>query len=584
MSRRATSVALIVALVVALLLGLLAGSPAGAAQQTRITVDLQRHALPGTTVYLTADLVGPGAVDRPVQVQQRRGSGWVTVARQRSESSYGVQLDLRVPERLGPVTWRVVAPRVRVRGRVLPAVVSEARTVRVVRQRLAWTLPRSVEVDTQVLSPVRFRPPVPGTTPTLEQLVNGRWMHVEVARSRRFAFVHTTRGPSRFRVQVGSDRYAYRTMTGTPTDVVRPTRRLSTTSDGSQLGAGSAEASASDDGRYVAFVTGARNAVPGDTGDHADVFLKDTVTGRLTLVSRTPGGRTGDGASSDPVVSGDGSVVAFVSRAADLVAGDRNRRPDVFVWERATGAVSRVGVDATEPDVSRDGRLVVLTSGDRVLLRDRTTGTLTPVPTGGGRHRQPVLSADGSHIALTGPAGVLLWDRAAGTTTLVAAGATRPRLDDDGSVVAWAAGGQVFRRDLVSGTTTQVSSGETETGATPPAPDALSADGSVLLFSSPAPLVADDVDEAECVSEGECYYDENFTDAYVWDAATGAVTMASRGAGGAPSDYYAEGQDLLADGSGAVFLSRSVLVPGQRDRGGYYTVHGFVEVFVRDLG
>ena len=70
-----------------------------------------------------------------MQVQQRRGSGWVTVARQRAESFYGVQFELRAPQRLGPVTWRVVAPRVRVRGRVLAAVTSAARTVRVVRQR-----------------------------------------------------------------------------------------------------------------------------------------------------------------------------------------------------------------------------------------------------------------------------------------------------------------------------------------------------------------------------------------------------------------------------------------------------------------
>ena len=113
------------------------------------------------------------------------------------------------------------------------------------------------------------------------------------------------------------------------------------------------------------------------------------------------------------------------------------------MWERATGTVTRVGLDAAEPDVSRDGRYVALTSGDQVLLRDRTTGTLTPVSTGTGRHRQPVLSADGSHVALTGPAGVLLWDRAAGTSTLVAAGAAPPRLDADASVVAWAAGDQV---------------------------------------------------------------------------------------------------------------------------------------------
>ncbi len=92
---RTTVVALVVVLLLCLL-GPLGAGPAGATERTRFDVDLQRNALPGTTVYLTAALVGPGAVDRPVQVQQRRGSEWMTVARQRSESFYGVQFDLVV--------------------------------------------------------------------------------------------------------------------------------------------------------------------------------------------------------------------------------------------------------------------------------------------------------------------------------------------------------------------------------------------------------------------------------------------------------------------------------------------------------
>ena len=135
-----------------------------------------------------------------------------------------------------------------------------------------------------------------------------------------------------------------------------------------------------------------------------------------------------------------------------------------------------------------------------------------------------------------------------------------------------------------TGTTVQLPAGDTESGATPPSPDAVSADGSVVLISSPAPLVPDDEDEGECESEADCHYYRNLTDAYAWDAATGAVTMVSRSSTGAASRHFSAGQDLLADGSGAVLVSRAVLVPGQRDRGGELSVHGFVEVFARDLG
>jgi hypothetical protein len=37
-----------------------------------------------------------------------------------------------------------------------------------------------------------------------------------------------------------------------------------------------------------------------------------------------------DGASTDPAISGDGSVVSFFSAASNLVAGDTSASPDIF--------------------------------------------------------------------------------------------------------------------------------------------------------------------------------------------------------------------------------------------------------------
>src|SRR5437660_5733215 len=43
--------------------------------------------------------------------------------------------------------------------------------------------------------------------------------------------------------------------------------------------------SVSADGRYVAFVSSASNIVPGDNNNRPDVFVRDTVTGKSILVS-----------------------------------------------------------------------------------------------------------------------------------------------------------------------------------------------------------------------------------------------------------------------------------------------------------
>ncbi|MDO9457347.1 hypothetical protein [Nocardioides sp.] len=606
------SLALVTALVTALLATLLVAAVAPAAPAAAaapgISFDLEQRALPGQREFVQGYLSGPAAVPRPVLVQQRRGGGWATVVRDRSFRGGEFIIETRTPRRTGPVTWRVVAPRVRAGGRVLRRLVSRSVRQQIVVQRLVWKLPASAEVGTRVLSPARLRPFVVDQTLALEQLVNGHWQHVAGidGSGNRFDFVQLASGATRYRVQGSDGRYTYKTLRGTPTDVVLPTRRLSTTSNGSQTGGGTGffgsadatDASASDDGRWVAFTSSAVDAVPGDTNGVDDVFLKDTATGRLLRVAHGPRGAEPNGLSRSPSVSGDGRFVAFVSRAANLVPGNRARRLDAYVWERGTGTITRVGRSAAEPSISADGRWVAFTSGTDVLLRDRTSGTLTRVSRtpagapGNGRSRQPAVSADGRHVAFTTAAtdltaeavpGVLLWDRTTATSSLVAARASSPQVDADGSVVAYVAGDQPYRRDLATATTTQLSTSLPDPEGLATTVDAVSADGSVVLFSSAAPLADDDVDDGDCPSEAECYYYENFTDTYVYRAATGAVSMASRSAAGRASDYYSLGQDLLADGSGAVFLSRSVLVPGQVDRGGYYSVHGYLEVFVRDL-
>ena len=260
-----------------------------------------------------------------------------------------------------------------------------------------------------------------------------------------------------------------------------------------------------------------------------------------------------------------------------------------------------------------DGRYVAFSSGGDVLLRDRVAGTTTTVTDGGNAASgAPSISSDGRYVAyetlatdLTtdGVAGVLRWDRTTGDTELVSttsAGAPatggrsrHPQLDADGSVVAFesrsddlGADGtsQVYVKDLASGATTLVSQVAGVPGDRLSTLARLSADGSRVLFSSDADLVADDEDRYYCEHEVACYDDEYRTDAYVADVVGGAasaVTLVSRTSSGEASDFYSGGQDLTADGGQALFVSRDVLVPGQGSRGQLEEI--YLDVFVRDL-
>jgi Tol biopolymer transport system component len=122
----------------------------------------------------------------------------------------------------------------------------------------------------------------------------------------------------------------------------------------------------SADGRFVAFWSSATNLVPDDTNGAWDVFVRDRRLRRTTRVSVGPGGSEGEGNSGEPWLSGNGRVVAFASRAP-LAAEDGNGDWDVYVHDRATGRTTavtdgEVGGMSTDPVLSRDGRYVAFYS------------------------------------------------------------------------------------------------------------------------------------------------------------------------------------------------------------------------------
>lgn len=166
--------------------------------------------------------------------------------------------------------------------------------------------------------------------------------------------------------------------------------RVSVSPEGKQVDGGSGQPDLSADGRLLVFTSTADNLLPGDGGGRADVFVRDLLTGATTLVSATPDGSPAAGSSSAPAISPDGRYVSFSSTAADLVEGDGNRKPDVFVRDLASRRTTRVSVstrgraqDKSSPrpftqisDLSRNGRYVVFDSdATNLVRRDRNRNT-----------------------------------------------------------------------------------------------------------------------------------------------------------------------------------------------------------------
>lgn len=167
---------------------------------------------------------------------------------------------------------------------------------------------------------------------------------------------------------------------------VQFTDRVSVDSTGAQGNSQSGDwrgQAVSADGRYVAFASDASNLVPGDTNGTWDVFLRDRVAGTTTRLSVADDESQANRESIHPSISADGRYVAFSSYAANLVAGDTNDMFDIFVRDTVAGTTTRASVGPAggqsnygswSPRISADGRVVAFLSYATNLVAGDTNG------------------------------------------------------------------------------------------------------------------------------------------------------------------------------------------------------------------
>ncbi|MFE4666552.1 TolB family protein [Streptomyces sp. NPDC056716] len=124
--------------------------------------------------------------------------------------------------------------------------------------------------------------------------------------------------------------------------------RVTLSAAGQQLSGASDGPRLSENGRYAAFSSYAADVVPGDTNGQPDVFVRDLRRGTVERITVAPDGTEADGAGQYVRISGDGRYVAFVSRATNLVTwpAPQSSYSDVYVHDRRTGTTERVSVAA----------------------------------------------------------------------------------------------------------------------------------------------------------------------------------------------------------------------------------------------
>ncbi len=195
-------------------------------------------------------------------------------------------------------------------------------------------------------------------------------------------------GSGRFVSFAPFDIFLHDTCLGSPVGCVPSTIKVSVASDGAQANAPSSGASINAGGRFVAFTSHASNLVPGDTNGVFDAFVRDTCVGaapgcapstvRASVGVVPPPFSAGD--SSANSISGDGRLVAFSEDStADVLVRDT-------CLGAATGCTPTTVLVSLGRDGSpgnADSRIGILSADGRFIAFNSAASNLVPGDTNG---------------------------------------------------------------------------------------------------------------------------------------------------------------------------------------------------------
>mgnify|MGYP002037372674 CR=1 FL=1 len=143
---------------------------------------------------------------------------------------------------------------------------------------------------------------------------------------------------------------------------------ISINNQGIQSDASSGRSRINATGRLIVFQSASQ--VWGQPGNYYKVFLYDSETAPLELISVSSEGVVGNKYSGDSDISDDGRYIVFNSEADNLVADDSNESIDVFLHDRKTGTTERIGLEVWYPRISGDGRYVVFQAASPIQAVD----------------------------------------------------------------------------------------------------------------------------------------------------------------------------------------------------------------------
>ena len=142
--------------------------------------------------------------------------------------------------------------------------------------------------------------------------------------------------------------------------------------------------SLSNDGRYVVFQSTASNLTGfGDPNGKSEIYLYDTQTGHITLVSLGVDQAAANGDSIRPEISADGSTVTFASNASNLPGA--NGTAQTYVYDVQTGTITLLSAapDGTPANNESDLGSGASADGSAIAFGSLADNLVTPTQNDG---------------------------------------------------------------------------------------------------------------------------------------------------------------------------------------------------------